>query len=202
MSSLRDELTGVTAPKVSYTLLCPPGWTKVPPAALTDEAVSAHALNAMRGAGRADLVLEFRTMLSQLKSSLRERGVFEVYVAPEREGVPMPAMIAVSPFVLPSGVTWDAALARLAKGGEVEVAPADVVMHLIRRRSEFRDASAAVKTDELMYVVPVPGGDGRRSLVFQVSVLSVDDENSAELAKGLVFACEAIMSTFAWVTAA
>lgn len=202
MSSLRDELTGVQTPKVSYTLLCPPGWTKLPPSALTDDAATASALQAMKGAGRADLVLEFRSMLSRLKSSLRDRGVFEVYVAPEREGAPMPAIIAVSPFVVPTGVTWNAALARLAKGGAVEAAPAEAEMHLIRRTSQFRDDSAAVHTDELTYVVPVPGGDQRRALVFQASVLSVDDENSAELARGLVFTCEAIMSTFRWVPAA
>ncbi|WP_022893894.1 hypothetical protein [Agromyces subbeticus] len=203
MSSLRDELTGVQTPKVSYTLLCPPGWTKVPPAALTDEGAIAVSLGAMKEAGRPDLVLQFRSMISRLKSALRERGVFEVYVAPEREpGAPMPAMLAVSPFVLPLGVTWNEALTRFAKGGAVEEATAEVELYVVRRRSEYRDESASVNTDELTFLAPVPGGDGRRALLFQYSVLSVDDENSAEMAKALLFIGEAIMSTFRWVAAA
>lgn len=203
MSSLRDELAGVKTPQISYTLLCPPGWTKVPPAALTEGAGVDSALAAMKAAGRPDLVLQLRTMLAQLKAGLRERGVFEVYVAPEREpGVPLPALLAVSPFVVPQGVTWAAAAARIAKGGTAELAPADVELHLVRRRSEYRDDSAVVRSDELTYLAPVPGGDGRRALILQYTVLSVDDENAAAVAEGLLFTGEAIMSTFRWVSAA
>jgi hypothetical protein len=203
MTSLRDELTGVTQPTVSYTLLCPPGWTKVPPAALTDDGAVANALETMRRAGRADLVLQFRSMLAQLRSSLRERGVFEVYVAPAtEEGAPMPALLTVSPFVLPSGVTWDQALARLAKGAPVEEAPGEVPLHVFRTDSEYRDEAAAVRSELLTYVAPVPGCDGRRALIFQYTVLSVDEENAAELAKGLVFVGAAIMSTLRWVSPA
>jgi hypothetical protein len=203
MTSLRDELTGTTHPRVSYTLLCPPGWTKVPPAALTDDATVASALDTMKRAGRADLVLAFRSMLARLRTSLRERGVFEVYLAPQTDdGVPLPALLAVSPFVLPTGVTWDQALVRLARGGEVEDAPGEVQLHLIRARSEYRDDAAAVRSEVLTYVAPVPGGDGRRALLFQYTVLSVDDENAEELAKGLTFVGEAILSTLRWVPAA
>ncbi|KRC60821.1 hypothetical protein ASE14_07570 [Agromyces sp. Root81] len=203
MASLREELTGERTARVSYSLLCPPGWTKLPPAALVGNDAAAPAIAAMKSAGRPDLVLQFRTMLSTLKSALRERGVFEVYLAPEREpGAPMPAMLAVSPFVIPDGVSWDTAVSRLAKSAPVEVPPADVDMRLIRRRSELRDESALIITDELIYLVPVPGGDGRKALLFQYTVLSVDDPDSTELAKGLVFIGEAIMSTFTWVPAA
>ena len=202
MTSLRDELAGTTRPTVSYTLLCPPGWTKVPPAALTDDGVVGDALQTMKRAGRADLVLQFRGMLAQLRSSLKERGVFEVYVAPANdEGAPMPAMLTVSPFVLPAGVTWDQALARLARGAEVETAPAEVPVHVFRTDSEYRDDAASVRSEVVTYVAPVPGGDERRALVFQYTVLSVDDENAAELAKGLLFVGAAIMSTLRWVDA-
>ncbi|WP_448810966.1 hypothetical protein [Agromyces bauzanensis] len=203
MTSLRDELVGTTQPAVSYTLLCPPGWAKVPPSALTDDATVQGALDTMKRAGRADLVLQFRSMLAQLRTTLRERGVFEVYVAPATEdGAPLPAMLTVSPLVVPTGVTWDQALARLAKGASVEEAPADVELHLIRTESEFRDEAAAVQSRLLTYVAPVPGGDGRRALLFQFTVLSVDHENAAELAEGLVFVGEAIMSTLRWKAAA
>lgn len=203
MTSLRDELTGERPPDVSYTLLCPPGWSKIPPTALTDEGAVASALAAMKGAGRADLVVQFRSMLARLKASLRERGVFDVYVAPEGEpGAPMPAMLTVSPFVLPTGVTWDAAITRIAKGGSIEEAIGEVELYLVRRRSEYSDESAVVQSEDLTYVAPLPGGDGRRALLFQFTVLSVDDENSAEMAKGLIFVGEAIMSTLRWVVPA
>lgn len=203
MTSLRDELTGTTHRAVSYTLLCPPGWAKVPPAALTEDGAVASALDAMKRAGRADLVLQFRSMLAQLRTSLRERGVFEVYVAPETDdGVPLPALLTVSPFVLPTGVTWDQALVRLAKGAAVEEAAGEVELYVFRTDSEYRDDSAAVRSELLTYLAPVPGGDGRRALLFQYTALSVDDENAAELAKGLLFVGEAIMSTLRWVPAA
>ena len=180
MTSLRDELAGTTRPNVSYTLPVPARLDEVPPAALTDDGVVGDALQAMKRAGRADLVLQFRGTLAQLRSSLKERGVFEVYVAPANdEGAPMPAMLTVSPFVLPSGVTWDQALVRLARGAEVETAPAEVPLHVFRTDSEFRDDAASVRSEVVTYVAPV-GGDERRALVFQYTVLSVDDENAAD----------------------
>lgn len=203
MTSLRDELAGATQPAVSYSLLCPPGWVRMPPSALTDDAVVQGALDTMKRAGRADLVLQFRSMLAQLRTTLRERGVFDVYVAPATEdGVPLPGMLTVSPLVIPTGVSWDQALARLAKGAPVEEAPADVELHLIRTEAEFRDEAAAVQSRQLTWVAPLPGGDGRRALLFQFTVLSVDDENAGELARGLAFVGEAIMSTLRWRAAA
>lgn len=203
MGSLRDELTGVPTPRVSYTVLCPPGWAKIPPAALTEGPAVDAALATMKSAGRADLVLQLRSMLSQLRVAMRERGVFEVYVAPEREpGAPLPAVLAVSPFVLPQGVSWEVAVARMAKGGTPERAAGEVELHLVRRRSEYGDASATVLSEELTYLAPVPGGDGRRALILQYTVLSVADDNAVQLAKGLVITGEAIMSTFRWVEAA
>lgn len=203
MTSLRDELTGAAQPAARYTLLCPPGWSRVPPAVLTDESTVRPALDAMKRAGRADLVLQFRSMLSQLRTSLQERGVFEVYAAPATEdGVPLPAMLAVSPLVIPAGVTWDQALARLAKGRPVEAAAGEAELHLIRSDSRFSDDAATVQSRVLTYVAPVPGGDGRRALLFQYTVLTVDDEDAAQLAEGLVFVGEAIMSTLRWTAAA
>ena len=203
MTSLRDELAGSPQPAASYTLLCPPGWSRVPPSALTDEGTVRQALDTMKRAGRADLVLQFRSMLAQLRTSLQERGVFEVYAAPATEdGVPLPAMLAVSPLVIPAGVTWDQALARLAKGRPVEAAPGEVELHLVRNESDYRDEAASVHSQLLTWVAPVPGGDGRRALLFQYTVLSVDDEGAAEVAKGLVFVGEAIMSTLRWTAAA
>lgn len=203
MTSLRDELIGAPQPAAAYTLLCPPGWAKVPPSALTDDAVVQRALDTMKRGGRADLVLQFRSLLAQLRTTLRERGVFEVYVAPATEdGVPLPAMLTVSPLVIPAGVSWEQALARLAKGAPVEQAPAEVELHLLRTESQYRDESASVRSRQLTYVAPVPGGDGRRALLFQFTVLSVDDENARELAEGLAFVGQAIMSTLRWRTAA
>ena len=70
------------------------------------------------------------------------------------------------------------------------------------RRADGGRLLAVVQSQVLTYVAPVPGGDGRRALLFQYTVLSVDDENAAELAKGLVFVGEAIMSTLRWTAAA
>ena len=72
---------------------------------------------------------------------------------------------------------------------------------MFRTDSEYRDDAASVRSEVVTYVAPVPGGDERRALAFQYTVLSVDDENAAELAKGLLFVGAAIMSTPRWVDA-
>ena len=116
----------------------------------------------------------------------------------------MPAeVLTVSPFVLPAGVTWDQALVRLARGAEVETAPAECLRACLphRLRVPRRRGIRALPESAMTYVAPVPGGDERRALVFQYTVLSVDDENAAELAKGLLFVGAAIMSTLRWVDA-
>ncbi|MBU4464918.1 MAG: hypothetical protein KKH75_03620, partial [Actinobacteria bacterium] len=123
MTSLREELGARPNAATPYTILCPPGWRRVAPSDVADGAAAQSALAAMKSAGRADLVLQVRGMLSRYRAAVRESNAFDAYLAPLIDGVPIPASMIVAPLVLPPGVSWEQALARLSRGADV--APLD-----------------------------------------------------------------------------
>lgn len=195
--SLRDELAGA-APKMGatpYSIVCPAGWRRVPPSALIGDEAIKRARTSFQQAGRPELFLEYRSMLAQLSSGFAKRGVFEVYLAPlGGEDVPMPALLAVSPLIMPNGVTLDQTLARLARGAPVDrVEGASAPMY----RMESRDRRDDLRVHNTNYVVPVPDDPGRRTLLFQYTVLDSgpDDDGFAD---ALLAIGDVIMASFVW----
>lgn len=203
MNALRDELGGSPSTSATpYTLLCPPGWRRMPAAALADDAMTAPALAQLKGAGRADLVLQFRGLLTRYRAAIRESGAFQVYLAPTVDGIPLPATILVSPFVLPSATTWDAALLRLGRGSAVEEADfTETRMWVWSGDERMADDAAVMVGRSTHYLVPTPEDGSRRALHFQLTVLVADSPETRPLVEPLLATGDLIMSTMRWVDA-
>ncbi|TQJ30147.1 hypothetical protein [Microbacterium sp. SLBN-146] len=200
MTSLRDELGGNRAAPTPYTILCPPGWRRVPPSAILDDAMTERAAASFESAGRADLVTGLRALMSRFRGAVRESKVFEVYLPPAAEGVMLPATMLVSPFVLPSGVAWETALSRLGRGAAVESAEfTEVPLWRWERAEQMSDDDARLVGRSIHYLVPVPEDDTRRALHFHLTVMTADDPAATELIDPLVTIGDLMMSTFRWL---
>ncbi|WP_127474082.1 hypothetical protein [Microbacterium sulfonylureivorans] len=200
MSSLRDELGAGAAVPTPYTILLPPGWRRVAPADLWDGDATRSSLAQMKAAGRADLVLQMRGMLAQYRRAAMESKVFEVYLPPTVDGEsPAPAVLQVSPFVLPSGTTWDEAIGRLAQGRGAELADfTETRMWVWRRDGRVADSETTMASRDAYFLVPVPEESPRRALLFHFSVLVAPSEEAAAAAETLVVLGDVIMGTMRW----
>lgn len=201
MSSLREELGGGQVTTATpYTILCPPGWRRLPAAALADEAMTASAMSQLKAAGRPDLILQFRGMLARYRAAIRQSGAFQAYLAPLADGIPIPAVMLVAPFVLPDTTTWDMALLRLARGAEVVSADfTETPMWVWRQSERTGDEDAAMIGRSSHYLVPTAEEGARRALHFHFTTLVADDPQAHALVEPLVQIGDLIMSTMRWV---
>ncbi|WEK13555.1 MAG: hypothetical protein P0Y48_14020 [Candidatus Microbacterium phytovorans] len=203
MNSLREELGGepVTA-ATPYTLLCPPGWRRIPAAALADDVTVAPVVAQLKASGRPDLVLAFRAMLVRYRGAVRESGAFRAYLAPLADGIPLPAVMLVSPFVLPDTTTWEMALARLARGSAVGDADfTETPMWVWRGSGRTGDDGAVLAGRSSHYLVPTAEPGARRALYFHFTALAADDPQTLALAETLVRVGDLMMGTMRWVHA-
>ncbi len=202
MSSLREELGGAPVTTATpYTILCPPGWRRMPAAALADDAMTSSALAQLKAAGRPDLIVQLRGMLARYRAAIRESGAFQVYLAPlVGEGIPLPAVMLVSPFVLPDTVGWPEALVRLARGAQVDDADfTETPMWVWRAEERTSDEHAGMVGRSAHYLVPASETGARRALHFHFTVMVADDPQAHALVEPLMATGDLIMSTMRWV---
>jgi len=201
MNSLREELGGAPVTTATpYTLLCPPGWRRLPAAALADDAMTASALAQLKAAGRPDLIIQFRGMLARYRAAVRESGAFQAYLAPLADGIPLPAVMLVSPFVLPETTTWEMALPRIARGAAVADADfTETPMWVWRGSESTGDEGAVMVGRSSHYLVPTAEEGSRRALHFHFTALAADDPQAHALVETLVQIGDLIMSTMRWV---
>jgi hypothetical protein len=147
-------------------------------------------------AGRPDLDAEFRTMMAQVNQVMRNTKVFAVY---RQQDVPMEEL-------LPLSIT--ASLLTAAHGENLDgwgaVFLDDHVKHIVRWVTEAKRPSGASSIDgvggrTITYVVPVPGTQRRKALVFTSTIVIPDgDVLPAEVLDELALLSDSIVSTFAW----
>lgn len=216
--SLRDEIVGAAppAPKSAtpYRLLCPTGWRQVPPSVIADD-LAESVVARFKEAGRPDLVLQMRGLISQLRSALRSSRAFDAYLPPVIHGNPLPAVLTVSPLVRPADVTWEAALGRLARSASVDV-PEFTTTRMWRwtrdERMNGQPGEPALCTRVRHYVVPVAGeGETRRALHFVFTVMDLQamapateaaPSEAASMTEALLETGDVILSTMRWLTPA
>lgn len=225
MAGLRDELRGSATAPTPYRMLCPPGWQRLSPKDVVGGA-AAPVLDALKSAGRPELVLELRRMLTDFTQASRRAQTVDVYLAPAAEDAPLPATMVVSRFRLPEGVSWESACARLAQGAEVWQAdftetfmwtwvtetPAGAGAGAGDARARAggtagEGGSAPADTVSLLnrvnhFLVPVPEEPSERALYFQYSLLEVPLEHylDGEARRTSVRALgDLMMSTMRWV---
>ena len=198
---MSDEAAPEGAP-IQYSILCPPGWTRVPARAIAEaEGVSA-AFDRLRAAGRADLWMQLRHLLARYRRGVAESGAFETYMPPLIDGVMIPAVMVVSPLTRPPGVPWPAALARLSRG--IEVRQADftpVPMWTWRTAGRLPIDGEALSNAQARYVVPVPSeGEALRALSFDMTVLTPPDGKGADGTDALLLLGDLMLSTMRWLS--
>lgn len=198
----------------SYRLLCPAGWRRVPPAALAD-VFGEIAVAKLKEAGRPDLVLQMRGMVSQLRASMRATHVFDAYLPPLIDGNPQPAVLTVAPFARPEGVSWTDAVARAGRNAAVDIPEFTETRMWRWTRDESSERSAedpAIRTRVRHYVVPASEDEAeRRGLHFVHTVLVADDPHPAisekqatpsRVTEVLLETGDVILGTLRWVTPA
>lgn len=214
MAGLRDELRGTATAPTPYRMLCPPGWQRLSPKNVVGDAATA-VIDALKAAGRPELVLELRRLLTDFTQASRRAQTVDVYLAPAAEDAPLPATMLVNRFRLPDGVSWETACARLAQGAEVW--QADFTETLMWTWVTENPAgagglagvggSAPADSVPLLnrvthYLVPVPEEPSERALYFQYSLLEVPLEHylDGEARRTSVRVLgDLMMSTMRWV---
>jgi len=187
-----------------FRLVLPPGWVRhVPTNAAQQEDVRKASAIFMQ-AGRPDLDAEFRTMMAQVNQVMRNTKVFAVY---RQQDVPMEEL-------LPLSITASLLTAAHGKNLDGWVTEAfrlrgavfldDHVKHIVRWVTEAKRPSGASSIDgvgghTITYVVPVPGTQRRKALVFTSTIVIPDgDVLPAEVLDELALLSDSIVSTFAW----
>lgn len=194
-----------TAPR-GYTLVLPPGWTKVPLRAGTEETIAQIVERGFAGFSQ-DLVDEryaLRALLTDLTSKAASNSGLDLYLPTERmHGFTVAASFVVAEFSFGSVESPDPSqiLARLLARG-VDSKPVSLAGTTAARGETVappdpaRDVPFASRRVD--YVLPVPN-DADRWLVVTFSTIGQGDPQD-DFATLLVELFDAIMTTFRWTT--
>jgi hypothetical protein len=187
----------------AFRIALPPGWVRHVPtnAAQDDDVKRASAI--FKRANRPDLDAEFRTLMAQTTQAMARTKVFEIY---RQEQVEMddllPMSITASALSGTDGENLDGWVADAfrTKGAEF----LDDARHIVRWSSEPARPSGARRIEgvggrSLTYLIPVPGTQRRKALVFTTTIVIPDGEVlPAELVDAMELLSDAMISTFTW----
>lgn len=157
----RDGGSAASGPPTAWSMLAPPGWQRH----RADELVQSNPLAAFeqqaRDAGRADLVLQARSMTAELRSSVREGRVIEMYLPATLDAAEAaPGSLTIALYRTEEGVTPAAAVARIAKGRPVEQVDDAGALHYRFRAETARHAAEGLHASHTLAVFPRPGAVG------------------------------------------
>jgi len=179
-----------------YTMLLPPGWTRVAVDDATDgvfssliEDVVGRAPSARRGALRDMLTTAVRSALASARS---RRAIDLVLSFAEVEGLPLPASIITFPLEPPEdGRSAEETLVALARPGsravEIDGLPA------LRRVIDMPGDAGTPAHRAVHYIVHVPWQT--RWLLFTASILSSEDPGYGEVREALEALVDAMIAT-------
>ncbi len=195
----------VTPAPSGYTLVLPPGWSRIPLRRGTEQAITRILDRAFAGLPRdqvASLRRELHLRLQDLAGRARESSGLDLYLPTEQmHGVTATASFVVAEISLVSAEPVDPGMlvARLVAGSErttaVELAgtAGTRTEHLAAADAEQGIEHPSRRVD---YVLPVPT-DPYRWVIVSFSTLGSGDPTD-EFAELLVEFFDAIMTTFRW----
>lgn len=194
----------VVAP-TGYTLVLPPGWSRVPLRRGTDKAITSILDRSFAGLPRdrvATLRRELQLRLQDLAGRARENCGLDLYVPTERMGeVTVTASFVVAEMSLTSADQVDPGMlvARLVADSD-ETGPVELADTAGTRTEHVAAADPEhgleYATRRVDYVLPVPA-DLDRWVIVSFSTLGSGDPDD-EFAQLLVELFDAIMTTFRW----
>lgn len=206
MAAAASEPGGVTG----YTVVLPPGWSRIPVRYGSAKAIRAVIGQALRNVPKgvppdsiAPYRAELETRLRAMVTRARGQNGLDLYLpAAPMHGVPVPASFIVSEgaYGEPVQDADPAELVTLLAAGDAgsSTLTVDGVPALRREHAEPAepDAEADAGTRRVDYVIPVPGGEGRWLIAAFSAIASGGPDD--ELCGILVQLFDAIMSTFRW----
>lgn len=149
------------APPRAWSMLAPPGWQR----RRADDVIAQNPLmdieRRARDAGRADLVLQARSLAAELRSSLREGRVLELYLPATMEAAEAaPASLAIALYRTEEGVSPEAAAARIAKSRPVERVEDAGALHFRFSAESSRYGAEGLHASHTLAVFPRPASTG------------------------------------------
>lgn len=201
------EVAAAEVPSVNgYTLVLPPGWTRIPLRSGTDATIAAILDRASAGRSRDELATlrrELQVRLRALTAAARENNGLDLYLPIDQvHGFTVGASFVVAEVEFGSVDPLDPALvvARLASSGDASAIVVDGVAgsrtESIAPPDSVRDAPFGSRRVD--YELPVPG-DGDQWVLVSFSTVGQGDPRD-DLADLLVELFDAIMTTFRWTT--
>lgn len=188
-----------------YTLVLPPGWSRVPLRRGTENAIDGILDRTFAGLPRdqvASARRELQLRLRDLAEQAREHAGLDLYVPTERMGevtVTASFVVAEMSLVRAEQVDPQMLVARLVADSE-HTSAVELSETLGTRTEHVADADTEQGVEHASrrvdYVLPVPA-DPDRWLIVSFSTLGAGDPND-EFAELLVELFDAIMTTFRW----
>ena len=184
-------MTGQVAP-TAWSILAPPGWRRMRADELRQGDPLGDFVRAAREAGRADLVLQARSLVAELRSQASASALVELYLPATAEAAELaPASLTLSRYRTEEGVQPRAAAERMAKARPVEEVDDAGALQFRFRAESSRGADQGVHGSHLLSVLPRPGSaDG---LLATFTALHDGSGADALLALG-----EVMLSSFTW----
>ncbi len=141
--------------------MAPPGWRRHRAEELTTQNPFAGLEQLARDAGRADLVIQARSLTAELRSSMREGRVLEIHLPTTLEAVEAAsASLTIARYRTEEGVTAESAAARIAKARPVERVDDAAALQFRFRVESTRYAEQGVYASHTMAVFPRPAASG------------------------------------------
>jgi len=142
-------------------MLAPPGWQRRRAEELLTHNPLAGFEKQARDAGRADLVLQARSLAAELRSSIRAGKVLEMYMPATLEATEAaPASLTIAHYRTDAGVSAEDAAARIAKARPLERVDGTGALHFRFRAESPRYAAEGLHASHTMAVFPRAGAAG------------------------------------------
>jgi len=198
--SLKDDLLRVDSPTPEFRLLLPPGWKQYLPDELTEQELLREAKVRLRDAHRPDLAAELIGMTRRAFEQMRRSESLAFYMGlPPDENNVLPLSITVSKRIGPNGGTLDGQVADLIRTKGALPLNDDQVMIRWETQQTHTVGRDKITTQTISYLTPIPGTARREALLF-VGVVPhpIQLSRHDEVIESYIYACDVIMSTFAW----
>lgn len=188
----------------AYRFALPAGWVRHVPtnAAQEDDIKRASAI--FRQANRPDLDAEFRGLMAQTGQAMARTKVFAIYRQEQVElDELLPMSITASALSAADGENLDGWVSDAFRTKGAQFLDEDA-QHIVRWRSEPQRPQGARRIDgvsgrTLTYVIPAPGTQRRKALVFTTTIVVPDgDVIPAEIVDALELLSDGMISTFTW----
>lgn len=190
-----------------FRFVLPPGWVQRAPTNAAQEEDVRRASAIFRQAGRPDLDAEFRGLMAQTAQAMARTKVFAIY---RQEGVELdemvPMSITASALSAPDGENLDGWVGDAFRTKGAEFLDEESRQIVRWRSAPARPAGSrrieGVGGRTLTYIIPAPGTQRRKALVFTTTIVQPDgDVVPDEVADVIELLSDAMISTFAWESA-